>query len=158
MYRPTKLDLLVLAKFYLLVIQVGAVSNAFHVRSRYSVACSLINASCDSVMRELGACVPSQEMWASFMNHKDWIEICNPVLENENPTASQESLIFSNILCLQVFKDLELFLTPHIQPGPRDMKTIIECGGGSVITEDQALARVQVPVERRKPFYVVSPI
>ncbi|XP_063689022.1 PAX-interacting protein 1-like [Bolinopsis microptera] len=56
----------------------------------------------------------------------------------------------------KVFKDCELFLTPHIQPGPRDMKTIIECGGGSVITEDQALGRVQVPAERRKPFYVVS--
>ena len=38
------------------------------------------------------------------------------------------------------------------------MKTIIECGGGAVISEDQALGRVQVPADRRKPFYVVRDV
>lgn len=54
----------------------------------------------------------------------------------------------------KVFKDLELFFTPHIQPGPKDMKTIVECGGGSIISEEEALTRIHA--DRKNSFCVVS--
>ena len=54
----------------------------------------------------------------------------------------------------QVFKEIELFFTPHIQPGPKDMKIIIECGGGSTITEEEALSRIRA--DKKNSFCVVS--
>ena len=48
-----------------------------------------------------------------------------------------------------------MFLTPHIQPGPKDMRTIIECGGGTIATEEIALARMGQTPESRPNFYVV---
>lgn len=56
----------------------------------------------------------------------------------------------------KILKDVELFFTQHIQPGPRDMRIIVECAGGSVISEDDALARINQPTSQRKPFYVIS--
>jgi len=56
----------------------------------------------------------------------------------------------------KVFDGIEMFLTQHIQPGPRDMKTIVECGKGLIITEQEALRRLGQKPEERKTFVVIS--
>ena len=59
------------------------------------------------------------------------------------------------VFILQVFSDLDVLLTPRIQPGPKDMCIIVECGGGTVINETEAAQRLSQAAETRKKFYVV---